>query len=230
MVPQACFGFPKTNSIWLSCIASFGSIVSLSSRQQAMMLKVSWRFYTNCVQHAWLSFSLIAFCFSSWCCEAPRKGRKKALNLGQIGIGCIHCKGSGMDLYLYWLSIAFIFSNNEYHSSISKLICFCCPPNTESKLKGSTYFPTSINGIYNATMIIQQRHFPVCPSVSMGTLCEYNKLKGLTWVPTCLWLTIENSSPRSQLIHKIHPLLIRLLTELGVRLQRSIGYQRQRNW
>lgn len=66
MVPQACFGFPKTNSIWLSCIASFGSIVSLSSRQQAMMLKVSWRFYTNCVHHAWLSFSLIAFCFSSW--------------------------------------------------------------------------------------------------------------------------------------------------------------------
>ena len=39
---------------------------------------------------------------------------------------------------------------------------------------------------HNTTMIIQQRHFPVCPSVSMGTLCEYNKLKGLTWVPTCL--------------------------------------------
>ena len=53
-------------------------------------------------------------------------------------------------------------------------------PSLESKLKGSTYFPTSISGIYNATMIIQQRHFPVCPSVSTETLCTYNKLKGLT--------------------------------------------------
>lgn len=75
---------------------------------------------------------------------APRKGRKKALNLGQIGIGCLHCKSSAY------------------------------------KLKGSTYFPTSISGIYNATMIIQQRHFPVCPSVSAETLCKYNKLKSLT--------------------------------------------------
>ncbi|KAL9188679.1 hypothetical protein ACHAXT_007057 [Thalassiosira profunda] len=74
----------------------------------------------------------------------PRKGRKKALNLGQIGIGCLHCK------------------------------------DTESKLKGSTYFPTSISGIYNATMIIQQRHFPACPSVSIETHREYNKLKELT--------------------------------------------------
>ena len=184
MVPQACFGFPKTNSIWLSCIASFGSIVSLSSRQQAMMLKVSWQLCSPCLAVIFANCLLFFILIPYW--EAPRKGRKKALNLGQIGIGCIHCKSSGMDLYLYWLSIAFIFSNNEHHSSISKLICFCCPPNTESKLKGSTYFPTSINGIYNATMIIQQRHFPVCPSVSMGTLCEYNKLKGLTWVPTCL--------------------------------------------
>ena len=75
---------------------------------------------------------------------APRKGRKKALTLGQIGIGCLHCK------------------NSEY------------------KLKGSTYFPTSISGIYNATMIIQQRHFPVCPSVSRETYCQYQRLKGLT--------------------------------------------------
>ena len=30
------------------------------------------------------------------------------------------------------------------------------------------------------TMIIQQRHFPVCPSVSKQTYCEYQQLKGLT--------------------------------------------------
>jgi hypothetical protein len=60
----------------------------------------------------------------------PRKGRKKPLALGQIGIGCSYCKGS------------------------------------DSKLKGCSYFPSTISGIYNATMIIQQRHFPVCPSVT----------------------------------------------------------------
>lgn len=50
----------------------------------------------------------------------------------------------------------------------------------ESKLKGSTYFPTSLSGIYNATMIIQQRHFPVCPCVSSEALGMYNQLKTLT--------------------------------------------------
>ena len=29
-------------------------------------------------------------------------------------------------------------------------------------------------------MIIQQRHFPVCPSVSRETFCQYQRLKGLT--------------------------------------------------
>ena len=75
---------------------------------------------------------------------APRKGRKKALRLGQIGIGCLYCS------------------------------------NAENKLKGSTYFPTCISGIYNATMIIQQRHFAVCPFVSSEDFATYNQLKGLT--------------------------------------------------
>jgi hypothetical protein len=74
----------------------------------------------------------------------PKKGRKKALTLGQVGIGCTHCRYS------------------------------------QKKLKGCTYFPSSISGIYNATMIIQQRHFPVCPSVSKEIHNEYNKLKVLT--------------------------------------------------
>ena len=74
----------------------------------------------------------------------PKKGRKKSLTLGQVGIGCSHCR------------------------------------NSETKLKGCTYFPSSISGIYNATMIIQQRHFPVCPSVSKETLEIHNKLKVLT--------------------------------------------------
>ncbi|KAL7470434.1 hypothetical protein ACHAXS_010662 [Conticribra weissflogii] len=72
--------------------------------------------------------------------KVPRKGRQKSLVLGQIGIGCIHCKDS------------------------------------KSKLKGCTYFPGSIGGIYNATMIIMQRHFPVTKEI----FGEYNKLKCLT--------------------------------------------------
>ena len=74
----------------------------------------------------------------------PKKGRKKSLTLGQVGLGCTHCRYS------------------------------------VTKLKSSTYFPSSISGIYNATMIIQQRHFPVCPSVSNEIHVEYNKLKVLT--------------------------------------------------
>ncbi|KAL3803121.1 hypothetical protein ACHAW5_001985 [Stephanodiscus triporus] len=86
------------------------------------------------------------FCATKKHVGTPRRGRKKALRLGQIGIGCLYCR------------------------SIS----------AEDKLKGSTYFPTCISGIYNATMIIQQRHFPVCPSVSREDFCKYTKLKGLT--------------------------------------------------
>eukprot|EP00804_Cyclotella_cryptica_P020095 CCRYP_014890-RA/>CCRYP_014890-RA protein AED:0.05 eAED:0.05 QI:2273/1/1/1/0.88/0.8/10/195/741 len=84
------------------------------------------------------------FCAKAHEVDVPRKGRKKPLALGQIGIGCVHCKGS------------------------------------QTKLKGCSYFPSSISGIYNATMIIQQRHFPVCPSVTKEVYGEYNKLKGLT--------------------------------------------------
>lgn len=86
------------------------------------------------------------FCATSKDVRTPRKGRKKALRLGQIGIGCLYCSKSS----------------------------------TENKLKGSTYFPICISGIYNATMIIQQRHFPVCPGVSREHYCKYNALKGLT--------------------------------------------------
>lgn len=81
---------------------------------------------------------------NSFLCPVPKKGRKKTLVSGQVGIGCSHCRYS------------------------------------ETKGKGCTYFPSSISGIYNATMIIQQRHFPVCPSVSKEIHVEYNKLKVLT--------------------------------------------------
>ena len=103
-----------------------------------------------CVQHMQIFFAddpsqyshLMLMSFYS--IIVPKKGRKKALTLGQVGIGCTHCRYS------------------------------------EKKLKGCTYFPSSISGIYNATMIIQQRHFPVCPSVSKEIHSEYNKLKVLT--------------------------------------------------
>ena len=74
--------------------------------------------------------SVYIFCAEAHEVNIPRKGRKKPLTLGQIGIGCFYCKGSA------------------------------------TKLKGCSYYPSSISGIYNATMIIQQRHFPVCPLVT----------------------------------------------------------------
>jgi hypothetical protein len=96
------------------------------------------------------------------------------LRLGQIGIGCLHCKNSGMFLDEFsciWLCTEFTFTSDLFPLLLLPL---------DSKLKGSTYFPTSLSGIYNATMIIQQRHFPVCPSVSREAFCTYNQLKTLT--------------------------------------------------
>jgi len=88
--------------------------------------------------------NIYLFCADADEAGVPKKGRKKTLTVGQVGIGCNHCRYSA------------------------------------SKLKGCTYFPSSISGIYNATMIIQQRHFPVCPSVSKEIRAEYDKLKVLT--------------------------------------------------
>lgn len=104
-----------------------------------MTLEVRFSDYDNSQVHG----KVISY-FTSVSITVPKKGRKKSLTLGQVGIGCSHCKFS------------------------------------KTKLKGCTYFPSSISGIYNATMIIQQRHFPVCPSVSRKIIAEYNKLKVLT--------------------------------------------------
>lgn len=60
------------------------------------------------------------FSASAYDVETPRKGRKKALTLGQIGIGCLHCRYAGQYLFVYSLCTCYI----AFHVSFFPL----CPP------------------------------------------------------------------------------------------------------
>eukprot|EP00978_Attheya_sp_CCMP212_P028779 scaffold100331_cov51-Attheya_sp.AAC.1 len=83
------------------------------------------------------------FCATAVEVHAPRRGRKKKVVRGQIGIRCIHCKYDA------------------------------------AKRKGAAFYPSSIRGIYNATMIIQQRHFNECPSVPADIHSQYRILRSV---------------------------------------------------
>jgi hypothetical protein len=126
------------------------------------------------------------------------------LRLGQIGIGCLYCRSISAGASLIESSHLVCTNTPLAFAAHSILFSFCQRTNSKDPRKFSSrsaghpqqptkylahlsstirfhsYFPTCISGIYNATMIIQQRHFPVCPSVSREDLCKYTKLKGLT--------------------------------------------------
>ena len=42
---------------------------------------------------------------------------------------------------------------------------------------GASYYPTTIGSIYNSVMLIQQRHFSECKSISTEARAEYSRLK-----------------------------------------------------
>ena len=79
---------------------------------------------------------------------APRRGRKKPVLLGQVGVRCMSCavaaRGSGT---------------------------------TGKQNHGASYYPTTIGSIYNSVMLIQQRHFSECKSISTEARAEYSRLK-----------------------------------------------------
>ena len=79
---------------------------------------------------------------------APRRGRKKPVLLGQVGVRCMSCavaaRGSGA---------------------------------TGKQNHGASYYPTTIGSIYNSVMLIQQRHFSECKSISTEARAEYSRLK-----------------------------------------------------
>ena len=78
---------------------------------------------------------------------APRRGRKKPVLLGQVGVRCMSCA---------------VASRRS---------------SAPEKRNGSTYYPTTIASIYNSVMLIQQRHFSECKAISTEARAEYSRLK-----------------------------------------------------
>lgn len=77
----------------------------------------------------------------------PSKGKRKPIQVGQIGIRCPHC-----------------------HAVDSE-------GNSKARERGSVYYPTSISSIYNATMNLLQRHLHSCPAVPEHIMKRYETLK-----------------------------------------------------
>ncbi|KAL3944399.1 MAG: hypothetical protein SGBAC_001523 [Bacillariaceae sp.] len=75
----------------------------------------------------------------------PSKGKRKPIQVGQVGIRCPHCHRD---------------------------------PSSQSRERGSVYYPTSIASIYNATMNLLQRHLHNCSAVPPEIMERYEMLKG----------------------------------------------------
>jgi len=79
----------------------------------------------------------------------PSKGKRKPIQVGQVGIRCPHCcRTVGSD------------------SSSNK-----------ARERGSVYYPTAISSIYNATMNLLQRHLHSCTAVPEDVMRRYETLK-----------------------------------------------------
>jgi hypothetical protein len=78
----------------------------------------------------------------------PSKGKRKPIQVGQIGIRCPHCR-------------VYDTSNGT----------------NKARERGSVYYPTTIASIYNATMNLLQRHLHNCPSVPDDVMRRYETLK-----------------------------------------------------
>eukprot|EP00538_Stauroneis_constricta_P000200 CAMPEP_0119571158 /NCGR_PEP_ID=MMETSP1352-20130426/43976_1 /TAXON_ID=265584 /ORGANISM="Stauroneis constricta, Strain CCMP1120" /LENGTH=1016 /DNA_ID=CAMNT_0007620837 /DNA_START=432 /DNA_END=3482 /DNA_ORIENTATION=+ len=78
---------------------------------------------------------------------APSKGKRKPIQVGQIGIRCPHCH------------------NHDENDEVTH-----CE-------RGSVYYPTSIASIYNATMNLLQRHLHSCTAVPPEIMKQYETLK-----------------------------------------------------
>ncbi|GAX23996.1 hypothetical protein FisN_26Lh059 [Fistulifera solaris] len=72
----------------------------------------------------------------------PSKGKRKPIQVGQVGIRCPFCN----------------------HTA-------------KSHERGSTYYPTNISSIYNASMNLLQRHFNSCKNVPEDIMKRYETLK-----------------------------------------------------
>lgn len=80
----------------------------------------------------------------------PSKGKRRPIQLHQVGIRCPHCHGC-----------------NQAQGQSTKI----------GHERGSVYYPNNISSIYNATMNLLQRHLHVCDFVPKEIMKIYNELK-----------------------------------------------------
>jgi len=90
--------------------------------------------------------------------NAPSKGKRRPILVGQVGIRCPHCKGR---------------PNADANKSASAQ----SHGNSSGAERGSVYYPFTIASIYNATMNLLQRHLPYCTCIPAWTLDRYRDLK-----------------------------------------------------
>lgn len=80
------------------------------------------------------------FCATAQDVATPSKGKRKPIQVGQVGIRCPHCHPAGQA---------------PHHNQ--QMACH--------RERGSVYYPTTIASIYNATMNLLQRHLHSCSAV-----------------------------------------------------------------
>jgi len=83
----------------------------------------------------------------------PSKGKRKPIQVGQVGIRCPHCHPH---------KYPYMNRNGQVH---------------HPRERGSVYYPTTIASIYNATMNLLQRHLHSCSSVPHDIMARYAELK-----------------------------------------------------
>jgi hypothetical protein len=101
----------------------------------------------------WLRQQVQVFAATSEDISTHVRGRNKSVQLGQVGIRCIHCA----------------------HTPIVR------------RFKGSTYFPTSVWGVYQASQNMQSLHLAPggCPMVPAAIAAQFVQLtQGKNAVPT----------------------------------------------
>lgn len=120
----------------------------------------------------------------------PCKGKRRPIVVDQVGIRCPHCR------------------HPDIVDEDGREIDF-----KEGRERGSTYYPTSINCIYNAAMNLLQRHLHACPHVPKETMNQFNMLKqddarsGTSkryWVESAQMLGLVDTNNGVSLIRRSH--------------------------
>lgn len=101
------------------------------------------------------------FCATEADVAAPSKGKRKPIQVGQIGIRCPHCHPASPSMQTK------LGQPQDKKESVA----------SRARERGSVYYPTTISSIYNATMNLLQRHLHSCAAVPREVMSKYETLK-----------------------------------------------------